>query len=286
MRQIKTWICENCGKTFEKVNTGHTYRFCKRSCAALYNKPSQALVIADDQPMSKRTEYRRRSAKGETLPVFRYPFNEHFIDTWSDELAWLVGLVWTDGCLYGNSIEICSEDPDLMEIVEAIIEQPGGVRPKNKGNAWRVVFTSKVVTDWFMSLGLTPKKSLTIEWPKIPTEWEASFMRGVIDGDGWVTYRIDRDGQQVPDLVVGACTASPAFYASLCNWFDKLNVPYTKGQNGSVLNLNIRQQESLRRLYPILYPAGEWTVTLHRKHLNWVTWLDTPRAQAGRPKGK
>lgn len=86
MRKKKTFVCKNCGKSFDR-DYYREYQFCSNRCSALYNKPSQHLFIHDLDNASLRTKYRRRAKKGETQPVFRYPFNEEFFFKWSDELA-------------------------------------------------------------------------------------------------------------------------------------------------------------------------------------------------------
>jgi len=36
-------------------------------------------------------------------------------------------------------------------------------------------------------MGIRPNKSLTVPFPSVPAEFLASFVRGVTDGDGWVS---------------------------------------------------------------------------------------------------
>lgn len=281
-----TWTCEFCDKIFTKPRL-RKYRFCSQTCATLHNKPSQALLIPEGKEMSLRTKYRRRAAKGETQPVFRYPFNEEFFFTWSDPLAWLLGIIWTDGYLYGkgNSVEISSIDFDLMEMIESLIEQQDGIRPKNKGRAWRIVFSSPRVIEFLMGLGLTTRKSKTIEWPTgLPAEYEPAFVRGVIDGDGWISLNKKRPGQQAPDLAIGICGASIAFRDALTQWFAKHSIRYSVGvSHGIVWRINISAQASLRAMYPLLYPAGDGTFALIRKHAKYLAWLEIPRIRSGRP---
>jgi hypothetical protein len=286
MREIKTWKCEYCGQDFKKVNTGNVYKFCSRSHAAFANKPSQALLIPEGEPMSARTMARRKKAAGLTKKWF-YPFNESFFETWSDDLAWLIGLIWTDGNLSENTVEICSKDKDLIQTVADLISQEGGVRPKNKGAAWRVVFTSKKVNKFLKEVGLTEAKSFTVAWPLgLPEAFEGDFVRGVIDGDGSVLIRKARPGQKAPDLTVSIVGASKGFIDSLAAWLDKQGIRNNvRVSHHNVFVINVAHQDSLRKLYGLIYPKNENTTALQRKYQPFRTWLDTPRVKSGRPKG-
>ncbi len=273
--------CKNCGKAIEDYRTRN---FCSRSCAALYNKPSQALLITDEQQMSERTKYRRRHAAGETQPVFRYPFNESFFDTWTGELAWLLGLIWSDGCLMRNMVEICSTDYDLLEQVAALIEMPNGIRTKNNGRAWRINFTSKRVATWLRSLGLVESKSLIITFPTIPTEFYPDFVRGLLDGDGCVHERKLRPGQQTVDITVSWYGASPFLRDGLMDWLSQQGIKAkAKISHHRVWVIRVIKQDSLRKLYELLYP-NEDVCCLMRKRVPFHAWMITPRSPVGRPK--
>lgn len=240
--------------------------------------------IADSEPMSERTRYRRRAERGETQPVFRYPWNDRFFDQWSDPMAWVLGLIWSDGYLNrSNGVEVCSKDSVLIELIEGLIEQPGGMRPKNGGAHLRIFFSSPHAATRLRSLGLTTSKSFTIGWPVgLPEEYEGAFVRGLIDGDGSVLEQHARPGQQVTDLAVSFNSASPALVDSVLAWFRRHDLRAGMGRNRSVFRLTITHQESLRRLHGLLYP-DENACCLFRKRIPYDAWMETPRARPGRP---
>lgn len=276
--------CRYCGKLFTVQFPSDRKRFCNRRCAAFHNRPSQALVIEDQSQMSERTKYRRRSAAGLTQPVFRYPFNEAFFDEWSDDLAWMLGLIWSDGCLFGNSIEICSIDYDLMELVSGLINMTDGVRQKNNRTAWRVVFTSKRIAAWLRSLGLTEAKSLTANFPEIPDVHQGAFVRGLLDGDGSVLESFTRKGQQVPDVRIAWVGASPCLRDGLMRWLSENGINAKVGiSHGRVWRVTVHQHAAIRKLHGLLYPSLDATC-LVRKRVKYEHWMQTPRAHSGRPK--
>lgn len=283
MRSILTWKCKNCEQLFQRVNTGHAYRFCCRACVIAVTKPSSYLRIPDEKPMSIRTLARRKKEAG--LVTFRtYPFNEDFFQTWGDAQAWIMGLIWSDGCLFRNSIEICSKDRDLLEIVAELIGQEEGVRSKNNGTAWRIVFTSKQTTNFLRSLGLSERKSHTANWPEIPSPYQASFVRGILDGDGSVLTRNSRPGQQVADIEVQFVGAAPQVRDGLFAWLTHHDIHASRGiSHHTVWRINISAHKSLRILYSLLYPDAA-VPCLRRKRAPFDLWLSTPRPRLGRPK--
>lgn len=231
--------------------------------------------------MSLRTYYRRRAEAGLSQPNFRYPWDETVFDEWSDSLAWLIGLIWADGHLAANHVDICSKDRDLMETVAEFIEQPNGVRPKNGGKAWRVVFTSPRVAGFLRGIGLTEAKSHTAPWPDIPEEFEAAFVRGLFDGDGTCRLRMTRAGQQVPDLVFEIVGAAPLLGDGLSEWMTANGIAHGKRQDRNLWRVYVVKQSALRKLHALLYPASD-VLALARKRANFDEWMTTPRARAGR----
>lgn len=141
--------------------------------------------------------------------------------TWTNELAWVVGLIATDGNLSSNgrTVSVTSKDVDLLESVRACLQLSNPITPTTGGwgHAYRLQWTSRRFHWWLMSLGLTPAKSLTIGALSVPDEYFADFFRGCIDGDGSIVTYVDRYNtskhpKYVYDrLFVSLVSASPLF---------------------------------------------------------------------------
>jgi hypothetical protein len=238
--------------------------------------------IPDGQPMSERTRYRRRAAAGLTQPVRRFPWNESFFDDWSDEMAWVLGLIWSDGSLTHNMVEVCSKDPDLIELVVGLVDQERGLRPKNGGRHWRVNLCSPRAAGRLRGLGLTEAKSFTVRWPnELPEQYEGAFVRGLLDGDGSVYLRADRKGQQVDDLRVALNTASPDLAEAFAECLGRWGIAVTTSRSRSVLRVHVNRHDDLRRLHGLMYPHED-VCCLVRKRVLFDVWVDTPRAPSGR----
>lgn len=109
---------------------------------------------------------------------------------WSSAVAYCVGLITTDGCLSGDGrhIEFTSKDLELVETVKRCLGPQNRIGTKGRGDGRRRYFRIQIgnveLYRWLCSLGLTPRKSLTLGSLDIPDTFFADFFRGCLDGDG------------------------------------------------------------------------------------------------------
>jgi predicted GIY-YIG superfamily endonuclease len=105
-------------------------------------------------------------------------------EEWSAELAYAVGLIATDGCLSSDrkTVAQVSKDLDLLETFKRCIGTAAPIRPH--GTALRVQISDVGLYRWLETIGLTPKKSLTLGPLAVPDDLIAHVVRGLLDGDG------------------------------------------------------------------------------------------------------
>jgi LAGLIDADG-like domain len=116
---------------------------------------------------------------------------------WSPEIAWIVGLVATDGNLSKQNwgITITSKDLDLLESVRRYLSLSNVIGRSEGGvgtGVCRLQWRSRRLYEWLTGIGLTPRKSLTIGPLSVPDRFFADFFRGCIDGDGSILLYTDR----------------------------------------------------------------------------------------------
>jgi hypothetical protein len=282
----QTLVCAYCGNEYQRIRSrlkkvrgekSYPSRYCSSACL----QADHFSRIPEGEPMSARTHARRKKEAGLVKPILRWrPFNEAFFDVWTDDLAWLLGLIWSDGCLMGNMVEICSKDRDLLETVAGILEMDdAAIQLKNRGTAYRIRFTSQRVAQILRGLGLVERKSLVANWPPMQEEYRSAFVRGLFDGDGSASLRQKRPGQQAPDLRVYFCGAAPCVRDGLHSWLNEHKIRFSVGRNANVWQICICEHASLKALYLLLYP-GEQVSRLQRKKSNYDVWLATPRARS------
>lgn len=124
--------------------------------------------------------------------------NVDFFRKESPELAYILGLWASDGCVYENRMQLVMNDYDVIEWVAKTIgftgeikeiEHHGGFEVKTSeitSIGYSIRFRSNEIRDIFNNYGITAKKSLTIEFPKLPDELIPHFIRGFFDGDGGI----------------------------------------------------------------------------------------------------
>ena len=110
---------------------------------------------------------------------------------WSPDLAYAIGLIATDGCLYkdGRHLAFISKDLQLVKTFNKclglkvkIAKKQGGFK-KDTYSYW-VQFGDVVFYRFLVSIGLTPAKSKTIGPLEVPNKYFFDFLRGSFDGDG------------------------------------------------------------------------------------------------------
>ena len=116
---------------------------------------------------------------------------------WSPKLAYVIGLLTTDGNLSkdGRHINFTSKDKELIETFRKCMQLNNRIGRKSSGSCaekkyYQINFGNVVFYRWLQRIGLTPHKTGTLGVLKIPNEYFADFLRGHLDGDGDIdTYK-------------------------------------------------------------------------------------------------
>lgn len=110
--------------------------------------------------------------------------------TWSPELAYVIGLIATDGNLSpdGRHIAFVSGEMEMIRLFRKYINTKAKIGRKSSGFSDKKYFVVQVGDKNFytflVGIGLTANKSKTIGELKIPKDFFYDFLRGCIDGDG------------------------------------------------------------------------------------------------------
>jgi hypothetical protein len=127
-----------------------------------------------------------------------------FFRVWSAEMAYILGYWWADGCMRvkkntgAHEIEIASNDVDHLRAMAKVIGGNHWFRKVSSAcETYSLTFCSKDMYNDLLALGGTPRKSRTIGFPEMPTELVPHFVRGVIDGDGTLSWNGDRPVLQI-----------------------------------------------------------------------------------------
>ena len=103
-----------------------------------------------------------------------------------------MGLIATDGCLYGDGrhIAFISKDEDQMRTLLRLVDR-AHIRYKREesefgGWAFRGQFSYAALYRWLLTVGLMPRKSLVLGGILVADEHLMTLVRGLLDGDGTV----------------------------------------------------------------------------------------------------
>ncbi|OXB94766.1 LAGLIDADG family homing endonuclease [Parageobacillus galactosidasius] len=146
----------------------------------------------------------------------KYQVNENFFKTWTEESAYILGWIMSDGCINyipQKKYEIRFELADL-EAIQKIRKAMGSNHPirerNDKGSKlYGLYINSKKLVKQLLDLGVHPNKAKRLNWPNIPKEYEKDFIRGFFDGDGSV--RINNKKNNRKQLT--------SFFGSICKPF-------------------------------------------------------------------
>jgi hypothetical protein len=121
------------------------------------------------------------------------------IDT--DEKAYWLGFIAADGTIVNNSrqysvvVDLQPGDLHWLERFRDTIA-PGATITRHGSRSCSVCIGSREMVQDVMALGIGPRKSNTLEWPRIPETFAIPFLLGYFDGDGSFSRRKDRDAWQ------------------------------------------------------------------------------------------
>ena len=125
---------------------------------------------------------------------YKYSINTNFFKQWSDNMAYVFGYLYADGCIMESRyrIKFSSNDQDLLINIRNILQSDYPILPylrkdRRFPNFYIGVDSKKMYLD-LQNLGLTPQKSKSMKLPYIPQEYIPHFLRGYLDGDGSIYY--------------------------------------------------------------------------------------------------
>ncbi|MET3698986.1 LAGLIDADG family homing endonuclease [Bacillus oleivorans] len=182
----------------------------------------------------------------------KHKVNEDFFKKWSHEMAWVFGLLITDGNISGNShcISFAQKDEKILRLIAKYMEADyvlGGTGPTKLTPT--LLINSKEIKSDLAKLGISSNKSLTVPFPRIPEEYLPSFIRGVIDGDGWV----QRNGY-VMNITTGSQSFAEGLLSVFMNWNLRSEISIQNTRKGKhVYRVWVKGKYNLPKLAKIIY---------------------------------
>ncbi|WP_019413994.1 LAGLIDADG family homing endonuclease [Paenisporosarcina sp. TG20] len=191
--------------------------------------------------------------------------NENFFKVWTHEMAWVLGLFVTDGHMHNklHSVYFSQKDERILRLIAKYMEAEYVLSSfgKTKTTATLIINSKEIKKDLEL-FGITANKSLTLPFPSIPEEYLSSFVRGVIDGDGWVGH----EGYQM-NVTSGSQIFAKGLLSIFRSWELKSGITEQKSQAGNpIYRIWVSGKAELLRLSEIIYKwAGTEDFIVHKR---------------------
>lgn len=138
---------------------------------------------------------------------------ETFFDTWTVDMAYVLGYFAADGHMYKNRngsryMAFTSTDKELLVSIKEILRVTNAIEGylysrEARKTKYILQIGSKIIYDKLLKFGFTPNKSLTLNFPNIPNQFLGYFLRGYFDGDGCAGfYKIQRKDRKSKYLLL------------------------------------------------------------------------------------
>jgi len=235
--------------------------------AKLLNRSYNSVILKAESLGLKRNEYYRPEK-----------YNVEFFTEWSHGLAWLVGIVMSDGYVsnpkFGKFIRIAMCDKDVVFNIAKLIDYKGNIIHKhNEYNKDVFILTvgGKYIWNFFVDLGITYNKSAKLKFPVLPETYIDSCIRGIFDGDGSIS--INMKTMYPTARIIGMKDV-------ICFIADVINVPYNLySYNNKVYILQYTGKRAMTFL-SVVYKDSTKLTRMTRKYLLYNKLLETDRWQS------
>ncbi len=127
------------------------------------------------------------------VKIKKHKINSNFFKTLSPEVVYTLGLIAADGniCHSGraHALHLASDDEDIIKKIKVLMEYGGPIRQQKRKNgkiSYSIRASDQTIFNDLQVLGVTERKSLTLQPPVLNRNLMSHFVRGYFDGDGTV----------------------------------------------------------------------------------------------------
>jgi len=184
-----------------------------------------------------------------------YSVNMNFFKKWTSDMAYILGFIYADGNIRsresGMELFIKSKDKEILLSMNEAMESNYPIKKLITDSSYIYclgIYRKHIVED-LLTLGITPRKALTMNFPKVPIEFSSHFIRGYFDGDGHVSITKDKS------LIITFTSGSKEFLEGLDRRLKELSIISTtlsSPKNYSIYVLSILRK-SRKSFYNCLY---------------------------------
>lgn len=215
-------------------------------------------------------------------PHIKYDINHTYLDKIDcQEKAYFLGFFFADGYVFKKvkriGLKIKSTDIDILRhfntllCPQDLIKYKTGIRNGTITKAVYFQINSTILYKRLIQLGCTPAKSENLELTDFMIDelgpFFLDFLRGLIDGDGWITANENYSGS------IGICVSGP-FGFKLQQCLEQLNIKscFYACTDKKMHLIKITNQAGVKRLLEIIYKDPN--ICLERKHNKFLIYQE------------
>lgn len=141
----------------------------------------------------------------------KHKVDENFFDVWSRQMAYILGFTFADGNIYKTTLawDVQKRDKDILDKISKAVSSTYPIS-LHRNASFRLRIHNQMFVQSAIKRGLLPKKNMRNILPVIPSEFLRHFVRGYLEGDGWI---ILRNGRNEADI--GFASGSRSFLGLL-----------------------------------------------------------------------
>lgn len=217
----------------------------------------------------------------------KHYWDRDFFTKWTPEMAWVLGVIYTDGCLCDldcGCLSVSQKYPELLLKILALMGCNAPIHKNTHGKdkkgkqlyIHRFQTGNRELFEQMITFGVMPRKSLILQFPEMPQDCVRHFIRGCWDGDGSVYWRTPK-GRKTPIIVASFVSGSYDFIESIrdelrkVGLFKDLDRSYIHpgGRDKNAYNIRVSGRYQCWMLFRYFYEGVPKSQYLLRKYLKF-----------------
>ena len=165
-------------------------------------------------------------------------------------MAYILGFTFADGNVYQNTLSWkLANNKANKDLLRKINKTIGSTYPIEKQNdSFRLRINHPLLVKDLINLGVIPNKSKRANFPKIPPLLLRDFIRGFLDGDGWIIAN-----RKKMEISIGFSDGGKEFLKGLVNCF---NEKFFLSTSNLRRKLKLAKNKKISSSYAIEYYSG------------------------------
>ena len=213
----------------------------------------------------------RAEAKKKGKNVWFNAINENFFKNQTPEMAYVLGYIYSDGNIANglNYFSISQKEPEILHKIKELMGSEHTIARKKTQELSVLTIGNKVMINDLLGLGLTPNKSLDVQFPILDKNLYSHFIRGYFDGDGSIL--LNNNSWRV-SFVSGSKLFIEGLEGALSGYAGTSKRPIYTYLTGRAFQITYFRRADLGKIYDFFYDdiSIQKGVYLCRKHESFL----------------